>query len=165
MVVVGQATPRLVDDDPCRLLRFRVRQCVSGLDWSRFLRLFRPIIGQSVVRLRHRSWRLAHFDLGSADLGSLWQQPWLLLMSALPAIYGLASAAALLALFAGLATLFYDSPDAALAQLRGERISLYPRLADVGTGRSRRSTRDVGRSSQSDRPSDSIDRRDDGLNM
>jgi len=35
---------------------------------------------------------------------------------------------------AGLANWFYDSPDAALAHLRSERLSLYPRMIDVGTG-------------------------------
>ena len=38
-----------------------------------------------------------------------------------------------LAVLTGLACWVYGSPDAALARLRGEAISLYPRMVDVGT--------------------------------
>lgn len=57
-----------------------------------------------------------------------------ILKQLLPAASVLGGAAALLAVLAGLSTLAYGSPDAALAHLRGERISLYPRLVDLGTG-------------------------------
>jgi hypothetical protein len=46
----------------------------------------------------------------------------------------LAGAFGLLAVLVGVASTLYGSADAALAHLRGERISLYPRLVDVGTG-------------------------------
>ena len=68
------------------------------------------------------------------DLEAARRQPSLLLMSILPAVYGLAGALAILSLVAGVASWVSGSPDAALADLRGERISLYPRLVDVGTG-------------------------------
>lgn len=72
--------------------------------------------------------------LGRPDLTAVSHQPWLLLMSILPALYGLGGAIVILASLAGLANWVYGSPDAALAHLRGERISLYPRTVDVGTG-------------------------------
>lgn len=72
--------------------------------------------------------------LGRPDLEILRRQPRFLMASFLPAVYGLGGAVAILASFAGLASLIYGSPDAALAHLRVERISLYPRLIDVGTG-------------------------------
>jgi hypothetical protein len=71
--------------------------------------------------------------LGRPDLAAV-RQPRLLLANVLPAVYGLGGALVVLAMLAGLASLRYGSPDAALAHLRGERISLYPRLIDVGTG-------------------------------
>lgn len=46
----------------------------------------------------------------------------------------IAIAAALGAGSAGLAVLIFGSPDAALARLRGERISIQPRLVDIGSG-------------------------------
>jgi hypothetical protein len=72
--------------------------------------------------------------LGRPALDAVRQQPLLLLASIVPAVVGMGGAAALLALLAGAASLFYGSPDAALAHFRGERISFYPRLVDVGTG-------------------------------
>ena len=72
--------------------------------------------------------------LARPDLESLRRQPRLLMMSALPIAYGLIGAFAVLTLLAGVASLMYGSADTALAHLRGERISLYPRLVDVGTG-------------------------------
>ena len=72
--------------------------------------------------------------LARPDLESLRRQPRLLMMSALPSAYGLIGAFALLTLLAGVASVIYGSADAALAHFRGERISLYPRLVDVGTG-------------------------------
>jgi len=72
--------------------------------------------------------------LGRPDLEALHRQPWQLLLSILPVVYGLGGAVVILASLAGLANWVYGSPDAALAHLRGERISLYPRLVDVGTG-------------------------------
>jgi hypothetical protein len=72
--------------------------------------------------------------LGRPDLEAVRRQPWRLLMSILPALFGLGGALVVLAALAGLARSVYGSPDAALAHLRGERISLYPRLVDVGTG-------------------------------
>jgi hypothetical protein len=71
---------------------------------------------------------------GRPDLEAVSRQPWRLLSSVLPALYGLGGAIAILASLAGLASWIYGSPDAALAHLRGERISLYPRLVDVGIG-------------------------------
>jgi hypothetical protein len=59
---------------------------------------------------------------------------WAILMDVLPGVYGLFGAMVVLGGLAGLAALCFGSPDAALARLRGERVSLYPRLIDVGTG-------------------------------
>lgn len=67
--------------------------------------------------------------LGRPDL-----QLRLLLASLWPILYGMGGAILILGSLAGLGSLVYGSPDAALAHLRGERISLYPRLVDVGTG-------------------------------
>ncbi len=72
--------------------------------------------------------------LGRPDLDAVRRQPWRLLTSTLPTLYGLGGAVVILASLAGLASWLYGSPDAALAHLRGETISLYPRLVDVGTG-------------------------------
>jgi hypothetical protein len=72
--------------------------------------------------------------LGRPDLAMIWRQPRLFLVSVVPVVYALGGAVVILASLAGLANWFYGSPDAALAHLRGERISLYPRLVDVGTG-------------------------------
>jgi hypothetical protein len=72
--------------------------------------------------------------VGRPDLGAVRKQPWLILVSLLPAAYGLVGAAVILVGLAGLASWLFGSPDAALAHIRGERISLYPRLVDVGTG-------------------------------
>lgn len=68
--------------------------------------------------------------LGRPDLLALR----LLLASLLPALYGLVGAIVMLGAMAGLGFLTYGSPDAALAHLRGERISFYPRLVDIGSG-------------------------------
>jgi hypothetical protein len=57
-----------------------------------------------------------------------------ILADLLPGAFGLGGAVVVLGALAGLAALFFGTPDAALARLRGERISLYPRLIDVGTG-------------------------------
>jgi hypothetical protein len=56
------------------------------------------------------------------------------LKSVLPVSYGLGGASIVLAALVGLAVSIYGSPDTASAHLRGERISLYPRLVDLGTG-------------------------------
>lgn len=72
--------------------------------------------------------------LGRPDLTPEWKSPKRMLASVLPVAYGLGGAAVALALLGGLASLLYGSPEAALARLRGERVSLYPRLIDVGTG-------------------------------
>jgi hypothetical protein len=72
--------------------------------------------------------------LGRPDLDSVRQQPRLLMTSIASIAYGLTGAFAVLALLAGVANWIYGSADAALAHFHGERISLYPRLADVGTG-------------------------------
>lgn len=72
--------------------------------------------------------------LGRPDLGPVWQQPRLLLKSILIFIYGMVGTVALLVALTSLASVIYGSPDAALAHFRGERISIYPRLVDVGTG-------------------------------
>lgn len=68
--------------------------------------------------------------LGRPDLLALR----LLLASLLPALYGLVGALLILGALAGLGALTYGSPDSALAHLRGERISFYPRLVDIGSG-------------------------------
>lgn len=72
--------------------------------------------------------------VGRPDLDAVRKQPWLILTSARPALYGFAGMIAVLAGMIGLSSLLYGSPDAALARWRGERISIYPRLVDVGTG-------------------------------
>ena len=72
--------------------------------------------------------------LGRPDLEAVRWQPLLLLASLAPAVYAVGGAIVVLASLAGLANCFYGSPDSALAHLRGERISLYPRVIDVGTG-------------------------------
>jgi hypothetical protein len=72
--------------------------------------------------------------LGRPDFAAVRRQPRLLLASFLPAVYGLVGAAIVLASLTSLAFVFYGSPDAALAHFRGERVSLYPKLVDVGTG-------------------------------
>lgn len=72
--------------------------------------------------------------LGRPNLMSARQQPRKILTNCLPVLYGVTGAATVLACLAGLASLLYGSPDAALAHLRGERISLYPRIVDLGTG-------------------------------
>lgn len=74
--------------------------------------------------------------LGRPDLEAV-RQPLLLLANVLPAVYGLRGALVVLASLAGLASLVYGSPDAALAHLRGERISLYPRPRRANAGASR----------------------------
>lgn len=51
-----------------------------------------------------------------------------------PAALGLAGVAAVLGILAGVAYLGFGSPDAALAHLRGERLSVRPWLIDVGAG-------------------------------
>lgn len=68
--------------------------------------------------------------LGRPDLLALR----LLLASLLPALYGLGGAIVMLGGLSGLGTLTYGSADSALAHLRGERISFYPRLVDIGSG-------------------------------
>ncbi len=72
--------------------------------------------------------------LGRPDGAMVRQRPRLIAMNFLPAICGAGGAAVLLGLLTGLASLLYGSADAALAHIRGERISLYPRMVDVGTG-------------------------------
>jgi hypothetical protein len=72
--------------------------------------------------------------VGRPDLTAMRHQPRRMLMNFLPVVYGLAGAAAVLATLLGLASWLFGSADAALARIRGERISLYPRLVDVGTG-------------------------------
>jgi hypothetical protein len=72
--------------------------------------------------------------LGRPDLRPVREHPRFLLKSVLPVFYGLGGAVVVLGALAGLAYSVYGSPDAALAHLRGERISLYPRLVDAGTG-------------------------------
>jgi hypothetical protein len=71
--------------------------------------------------------------LSRPALDTVRRHPRQLLMSLLPAVWGLGGAFVVLALLAGAARSRYGSADAALAHFRGERISLYPRLVDVGT--------------------------------
>lgn len=72
--------------------------------------------------------------LGRPDLESVRRQPRRILLSVLPAGYGVGGAAVILLSLTGLANLVYGSSDAAIARIRGERISIYPRLVDFGTG-------------------------------
>lgn len=70
------------------------------------------------------------------DFSSVHDEPrrgWIVALA--PLGIGLAGIAAILLILAGLATATAGSVDAALAQLRGERLSIQPRLADVGRGR------------------------------
>jgi len=71
--------------------------------------------------------------LGRPDLQEA-RQSRRILTSLRPVLFGMGGAILVLGSLAGLGSLVYGSPDAALAHLRGERISLYPRLVDVGTG-------------------------------
>jgi hypothetical protein len=71
---------------------------------------------------------------GRPGLDEVRQHPRLILANLRPAAYGLGGALTVLLSLAALASLFFGSPDAALAHFRGESISLYPRLVDVGTG-------------------------------
>jgi hypothetical protein len=71
--------------------------------------------------------------LGRPDLREV-RQPRQFLASFQPVLYGLGGAILVLGSLAGVGSLIYGSADAALAHIRGERISLYPRLVDVGTG-------------------------------
>jgi hypothetical protein len=66
--------------------------------------------------------------------GGVGMSPRSILAAVLPGAWGLIGAVLVLGVLAGLAAMFFGSPDAALARLRGERVSLYPRLIDVGTG-------------------------------
>jgi hypothetical protein len=70
--------------------------------------------------------------LGKPQGGGM--NPWAILVDLLPGIYGLCGAVIVLGALAGLGALCFGSPDAALARLRGERVSLYPSLIDMGTG-------------------------------
>lgn len=76
---------------------------------------------------------LLMLTLGRPDAAIRWQ-PWSILASLLPAVWGIGGAVVMLVFLTGLASLFFGSADAALAHIRGERISLYPRMVDVGTG-------------------------------
>lgn len=72
--------------------------------------------------------------LSRPDLTAVRQKPRLILTDLLPAVYGLVGAFAVLLMLVALISWFIGSPDAVLARLRGERVSLYPRMVDVGTG-------------------------------
>ena len=74
--------------------------------------------------------------LARPELEPLRKQPGLIFGAMLPAFLGLFGATAVLGALSGGASLLFGSADVALARLRGERISLYPRLVDVGTGAS-----------------------------
>lgn len=54
--------------------------------------------------------------------------------TAAPVAIGLAGVAALWVVLAGLAFALYGSPEAALAAIRGERLSILPSAVDVGSG-------------------------------
>ncbi len=77
---------------------------------------------------------LLALNLGRPALETVWRQPRLIVVNLLPTVWGVGGAVAVLAVLVGLASLFYGSADDALAHIRGERISLYPRMVDVGTG-------------------------------
>jgi hypothetical protein len=72
--------------------------------------------------------------IGRPDLDAVRKQPRLMLADLLPIAYGLGGATVVLVGLTGLASWLFGSPDAALARIRGEHFSLYPRLVDVGTG-------------------------------
>jgi hypothetical protein len=94
-------------------------------------------------RLAVNPWYVFALDVGilvalvaaRPDLGPLWANPRAAVSRVLaPAALGLAGVAAVLGVLAGVAYLGFGSPDAALAYLRGERISVRPWLVDVGAG-------------------------------
>jgi hypothetical protein len=71
--------------------------------------------------------------LGRPDLTSLRENPRLTLIeTARPAVHGFALAAPILLLFLGIGRIGFGSHAAAIAFLRGERMSVGPRLADLG---------------------------------
>ena len=76
---------------------------------------------------------LTGLALARPDLTPLWNNPRRALANAaLPAVYGLAGIGLISAILLGLAIFGFGSVAAAIASLRGERISIHPRLADVG---------------------------------
>src|SRR5262249_39798119 len=69
------------------------------------------------------------------ELKGFWEQPRSILVNMLGrTVAGLAGVSLLLGLLVGLSVYFFGSTDAALAYLRGERISIRPNLVDVGEG-------------------------------
>ncbi len=73
--------------------------------------------------------------LGRPDLKPLWDNPrQTLARGAIPALSALAGIVLISVTLWGLAYFSFGSVPAAIAYLRGERISIQPRLADVGTG-------------------------------
>jgi hypothetical protein len=94
-------------------------------------------------RLSVNPWYVLGLDVGilvalvaaRPDLGPLWANPRAAVSRVLAhAVLGLIGVAAVLAALAGVAYLGFGSPDAALAYLRGERISVRPWLVDIGAG-------------------------------
>jgi hypothetical protein len=68
------------------------------------------------------------------DLKSVWENPRTELISAsLPAVSGISATALLSAVLVGAAYLSFGSLPAAVAYFRGERVSISPRLADLGS--------------------------------
>ncbi len=77
---------------------------------------------------------LALLAAGRPDLAALRAVPFTVLGRTLrPALLGLAGGGVALGLLAGVANWRFGSPEAALAYLRSERVSIYPRRLDLGT--------------------------------
>jgi len=80
---------------------------------------------------------IAALLLGRPDLKPLWDQPRSAVAAALlPFACGLAGIVLLSALLIGLVTVSFGSVPAAIAHLRGDRISVQPSVIDVGKGES-----------------------------
>jgi hypothetical protein len=78
---------------------------------------------------------LVALGLGRPDLQSLWENPRRSLRAAvLPAAWGLAGVALIGGVLIGWAHFTFGSLPAAIAYFRGERVSVEPRLIDVGEG-------------------------------
>ena len=73
--------------------------------------------------------------VGQPDLKQLRREPPSILLTKVRRLFaGLTGVSLLVALFAGSAIYWFDSPEAALAYFRGERLSVRPALVDVGEG-------------------------------
>jgi len=78
---------------------------------------------------------LAALVLGRPDLKPAWDEPRTHLAAAMqPALYVLAATALPLGLLLGVVHLTFGSVQGIVAHFRGERVSISPRLADLGSG-------------------------------